>query len=74
MFAIVLRAFSGPLDTEATLLSPDTYTYNANNTPATSNQNVHPYVTIVAVTVPEPGLSALLGFAGFTLLRRRRWA
>ena len=68
-------SFSGPFDTEATSLLEDTYTYNQNGTLATGNQNVHPYLTITAVTVPEPGTSLLAGCAILGgLLRRRRAA
>jgi MYXO-CTERM domain-containing protein len=64
--------FSGPFDTEASALLEDTYTYNQNGTLATANENVHPYLTITAVTVPEPGVAGLGGLAGLLLLRRRR--
>ena len=67
--------FGGPFDTEATALLPDTYTYNENGTLATGNENVHPYITITAVTVPEPGTSLLAGCTILgCLLRRRRSA
>ena len=66
-------AFGAPFDTEATALLERTYTYEQNGTFATSNANVHPYITIDAVTVPEPATGLLAGFAvaGCLLLRRR---
>ena len=70
-------SFGGPFDTEANSLLEDTYTYNTNVTggaPVTSNQNVHPYITITAVTVPvpEPESALLAGLAVLGGLRRRR--
>ena len=67
-------AFDGPFDTGATSLLEDTYTYATNatgGTPDAANQNVHPYITITAVTVPEPGIALLAGLAGIPLLLRR---
>lgn len=64
--------FGGPFDTEATALLPDTYTYNGNDTLATGNENVHPYITINAVTVPEPTTTLLAGIAVLGGLTRRR--
>ena len=66
--------FGGPFDTEATALLEDTYTYNENGTLGAANANVHPYVTITAVTVPEPGTGLLAGLAVLGCLRRRRKA
>ena len=66
--------FGGPFDTGATALHANTYTYNSGGDLAAANQNVHPYVTITAETipVPEPRAAALAGLAGVLLLLRRR--
>jgi hypothetical protein len=64
--------FNAPFDTGAAQLHDDTYTYNANSTLGAANQNVLPYLSVSAVTVPEPGTLLLAGVAGASLLVRRR--
>ena len=67
-------SLSGPFDTGATSLVEDTYVYDSSDQLVGGNQNVHPYLTITAETipVPEPGPAALAGIAGMMLLFRRR--
>jgi MYXO-CTERM domain-containing protein len=71
---LIEYTFGAPLDTTATALVANSYTYNANGTLPNGGpfENVHPYVTITAQTVPEPGAAALGLLGGFLLLRRRR--
>ena len=66
--------FGAPFDTGATALVANSYTYNSNGTLPNGGpfENVHPYITVTAQTVPEPGAAALGLLGGFFLLRRRR--
>ena len=66
-------SFGAPFDTVASSLLEDTYIYDG-ETFVSGNQNVHPYLTMTAVTVPEPRSALLAGLAGLALLRRRRVA
>lgn len=65
-------SFAAPFDTGASALHEDSYTYNSGGDLAVSNQNVHPYLDIVVVTVPEPDAALLAGLAGLSLILRRR--
>lgn len=64
-------SYASPFDTEMNALLPDTYTYNGNGSLGSANQNVHPYISIDVVTVPEPASAMLAGLAGLGLLLRR---
>lgn len=65
-------SFAAPFDTETSELHEDSYTYDSGGDLATSNQNVHPYMNVTLVTVPEPSTALLAGIAGLSLVRRRR--
>jgi hypothetical protein len=65
-------SFSAPFDTAATGLNADSYVNNPDGTLSEPYQNVHPYVSFSAVTVPEPDAVLLTFASGSLLLLRRR--
>lgn len=71
---LIAYTFGGPFDTEVSALYMNSYTYDLNGTLPDGGQfqNVHPYVNVSAVTVPEPTAAALGILGGCLLLRRRR--
>lgn len=71
---LIAYTFSGPFDTGASALHLNSYTYDLNGTLPNGGQfqNVHPYVNVSVVTVPEPTAIALGLVGGCLLLRRRR--
>jgi uncharacterized protein (TIGR03382 family) len=73
-FPSIEYTFGAPFDTAATALVANSYIYNSNGNLADGGgfENLHPYVTITAQTVPEPGVAALGLLGGVLLLRRRR--